>query len=811
MTPELERLFFETVDLEPEARRRYLDEHCRDPQLREQVERLLRSDRVAEQFLGAPVVKLANRMESTAAAPGAATILNRRVGPYRILREIGRGGMGAVYEAERLDGEVRLKVAIKFVPPKLRNTAVLEKFRQERQILASLDHPNIARLLDAGTAADGSPYVVMELVNGEPIDEWCRKRNATPREIVALFLPVCSAVSHAHLNLVVHRDLKPQNILVTPAGQPKLLDFGIAKLIDEEHRNEKTAVRALTPDYAAPEQLDNGAVTTATDVFGLGCVLYKLLTGAPPKRDLRSPLDSTLPRASALKRELGGDLDHILARALHPRAEQRYATAGEFAAELKRYLAHRPVQASPRGWGYLASRFVRRNPALVLAVSALVLSVALGTGISIWQARRAQQRFAEVRDLANRFLFQFDERIRDVPGTINARRYVVATALEYLEKLARDSGSDQGLRNELAAGYRRISEVQWSAGAPSLGDADAAAASARRARELLEQSPPGEEYARVLLCSGELEDEFGNPQKAYEFSRRAREIADASLKKEPSNAAALDLASTASVLSSRALRENGSAEEARLAAGRAVSLDQLALRAGNDGAALRLAASLGAQALAELACGRAENALATAQQAVDHLRALDQSRGFAGRALMVALERLAEVGSAPLPPLSEAFAIAQRRAEKDPADYRALLDLERAATRYGSALTAAGQLDAALRVAPFADNHAALDAFPKTRESRRARADALAWLASFRRATGDPARALDSARAAASIYRDLLSANSRNSEIAAAFIRNQSVLAQLADTPAAKSKACDDAAEVIGRFSLTAELPEVCR
>ncbi len=727
MSPELEKLFFETADLEPAARLRYLDQHCHDPNIRAQVERLLRSDQGAEQFLSAPVMKLAGQLEQS--APD-----QKRVGPYQIVREIGRGGMGAVYEGERLDGEVRLKVAIKFVPPALRTAAVLDRFRQERQILANLNHPNIARLLDAGTTDDGSPYVVMELIEGEPIDRWCKSRHLAPRDVVAMFLPVCAAVSHAHQNLVVHRDLKPQNILVNSAGQPKLLDFGIAKLIDDAHRNLQTGVRALTPDYAAPEQIGGGVITTATDVYGLACVLYKLLTGATPKRDPRASLDTVLPRASTLRPELKGDLDNILAKALQPRPEQRYATAGELASELRRYLTLRPVVASQGGWTYSVSRFTRRNPALTGLIGALVAVLALGIGLSVWQSHRANQRFAEAQQFANRVLFQVDRQIRDVPGATAARRSVVATTLDYLNRIAGTAGNDGAIRRELASSYRRVSEIQWNPVAASLADPVAALASIQRAQELLGQPDGGaswSEYARIIMQKGLLDAELTGDAPSEAAAVLLQDVAAKQLKDTPP-----DLNSSIDSFSAAAALGAGRLDEARSAIDRALTLarEWAAQRPIDDQAPLHAAAFQALSARIEQAAHHPDVAAARQREAIDMLRKLRQSQPgnvSVDRALSLALA--ANPGT-----LDEAYQMAQRRAAADSDDLDSALCLQTIATRYAAVLTSAGRLDDAGRLITAVTNRSPLDHAPTNPTARRALAGAFHWLTEYRLARNDP-------------------------------------------------------------------------
>jgi eukaryotic-like serine/threonine-protein kinase len=282
MTPErwqqIREVFDRAVSLEAGERPSYLDAACGvDSELRREVESLLCSDREAGTgFLNTPAVDL------TRSEPAAASRVGRRIGAYNILEEIGHGGMGEVYRAGRADGQYEKEVAIKLVRGGYDTAAVLERFRHERQILASLDHPNIARLLDGGTTDEGIPYLVMELIEGTPIDQYCNAQHLTVTERLQLFLQVCSAVQYAHQRLVIHRDIKPGNILVTQEGVPKLLDFGIAKILDPLSSSETTVAGPMTPEYASPEQIRNEPITTATDVYSLGVVLYKLVTGRSP-------------------------------------------------------------------------------------------------------------------------------------------------------------------------------------------------------------------------------------------------------------------------------------------------------------------------------------------------------------------------------------------------------------------------------------------------------------------------------------------------------------------------------------------------
>jgi serine/threonine-protein kinase len=363
------------------------------------------------------------------------------VGPFRLLREIGVGGMGAVWLAERADGMLRRRVALKLPRLNWDTAGLADRMARERDILGDLEHPNIARLYDAGVDAHGRPYLAMEYVEGQPLDAYCNERGLAVRDRLELFLQVARAVTHAHARLIVHRDLKPSNILVTGEGDVRLLDFGIAKLIQgdtgaesaSESRLTRLAGRALTPEYASPEQIRGEAITVAVDVYSLGIVLYELLTGQRPYRldssstaaledavlRVDAPTASTVALDKARARQLRGDLDTILAKALKKVPSERYATVDAFAADVQRHLAGTPVLARPDSVVYRVSRFVRRHKVpvgvaalVVLAVlggaapvAAVMIALAAGTGAALWQAgiaRRQAKRAAEEARQAQR-------------------------------------------------------------------------------------------------------------------------------------------------------------------------------------------------------------------------------------------------------------------------------------------------------------------------------------------------------------------------------------------------------------------------
>jgi serine/threonine protein kinase len=532
-------VFEAAVGLPGDARRLFLDKACAsDPDLRVEVQSLLDSHDQVEGFLSTPVMAEGMRL----LAKDDDGLEGRLIGPYRVLRQIGRGGMGAVYEAVRADDNFEKRVAIKVVKRGMDTDFILTRFRGERQILAGLDHPNIARLLDGGTTEAGLPYFVMEHIEGQPIHEYAESRNLKVRERLELFRAVCGAVHYAHQNLIVHRDIKPTNILVTAAGVPKLLDFGIAKILNPAGFPETIAPTALgqrlmTPDFASPEQVRGEPITTASDIYSLGVLLYELLAGRrpyhlrslepeelirviceteppppseavmmplphhpPSSNDVTSspfdltmtlqPLDTALLRPEKRRRELQGDLDNIVMMALRKEARRRYASADQFSEDIRRHLVGLPVSARKDTLFYRTGKFVRRHRTVVAAGLLSLAALTAGVVGTLWQARearvaraRAERRFADVRRLANSFLFEFHDAIETLPGSTKARELVVRRALEYLDSLATEA-DDPTLRRELAEAYRRVGDVQGNPYFANLGDTEGALASYRKALAL---------------------------------------------------------------------------------------------------------------------------------------------------------------------------------------------------------------------------------------------------------------------------------------------------------------------------------------
>lgn len=498
-----------------------------DDALLREVESLLRSHEAPGDFLDA----IPGALRAEALEGSDTGLVGERVGAYRIVERIGTGGMGDVFKAVRDDDQYRAEVAIKLVRTDQRNPLAGQRFRTERQILAQLDHRNIARLLDGGTTTSGLPYVVMELVNGEPIDRYCEAQGMATRERVQLFLQVCAAVSFAHQHLIVHRDLKPSNILVTADASVKLLDFGIAKLLEPDPATGTgadetlTQFRAMTLEYASPEQVGGASVTVASDVYSLGVVLYRLLTGQSPYRStggdaarVAEILGETTPTrpstAATLQRsDVDADLDSILLMALRKEPQLRYGSVEQFAADLRHYLAGQPVVARRGTTAYRVGKYMRRNKVPLAAAALVVVALTAGLGFSIREARIAEQQrataqrhFDSVRKLANK-LFEFHDAIAKLPGATAAREQLVQTSLEYLDALSRESTTDHTLQEELGIAYRKVGDIQGEAQASNTGNPTAAIESYRKSAAVLGTAfaaQPGNHHVGSELAISEL-------------------------------------------------------------------------------------------------------------------------------------------------------------------------------------------------------------------------------------------------------------------------------------------------------------------
>ncbi len=573
----LKDIFNDVGELAPDVRRKYLSKLRLDENtFFEELSELLEAEKDSEKFLQKPLVFDSDY-----------SFIGETVGHYKIIREIGRGGMGAVFEALREDGEFDRKAAVKLTNRNLFSDELIKRFRIEKQILARLEHANIVRLLDGGITANHIPYFVMEFVEGLPITEFCAENNLGIDERLTLFLQVCEAVAYAHRQLIVHRDLKPSNILVTKDGQVKLLDFGIAKILDSDAQT-LTANAPLTPEYASPEQIKGEIITTASDIYSLGVILFELLTEKSPceiydveRADLLRGVCESEPlrpssvvsskfQVSSFKSEnetspnnnqktnpqsaipnpklLKGDLDNIVLKSLQKEKEQRYSSVEQFANDIKAYLQGLPVKAHPPSFGYRARKFVRRNRLTVsVAVASLFLILAIA-GLAVWQAfaarkqkQIAEENFNHVRKIANSLILEYHDEIAKLEGSTKLREKLVADALEYLDAISPEETDNAELLKEMAIAYRKIGTVQGMPYAANLGKTDESIKNHEKGVALLEKAiltEPEDVTLRDELVKSysEMAQVVGRTGKnQYETYRKAIEIIDESINLDEDN------------------------------------------------------------------------------------------------------------------------------------------------------------------------------------------------------------------------------------------------------------------------------------
>ncbi|MDQ3119519.1 MAG: protein kinase [Verrucomicrobiota bacterium] len=563
--------------------------------------------------------------------------IGRRIGAYELVHELGRGGMGTVWLGKRADQQFEKLVAVKLLKRGTDTDEVLRRFRAERQILARLEHPNIARLLDGGMTEDALPYFVMEYVEGEPVTEFCQAHALSVEQRLRLFLKVCGAVQFAHQNLVIHRDLKPGNILVTEDGEPKLLDFGISKLIAQGDDGLVVTInehQRLTPAYASPEQVRGEPVTTVTDIYTLGTLLFEILTGQsahrfgtmnpPPTELLRvvaqeEPLrPSTAAPDPMVKRALRGDLDTVILKALRKEPARRYASVGSLSEDIRRHLEDRPVRARKDTAGYRAAKFYRRNKLTVAAGAIVLLTLIAGIVATAYQARaerkqraRAEHRFNDVRKIANSLMLELHNAIKDLPGAMAARQLVTQHALEYLDSLALESGSDLSLKSELATAYEKIGLVTFGVQDAIRSHRKATALN----EELVEADPKNLAYRKQLSESCKnLSDVLkigGNSTHSIEYARKSLALTQSLVAENPGEKALqIDLADRHLSLGF-ALIDAGHFKEALQSDLQAMAIQQAVLaRDPSDGEASReLAAIYGAISSAYEDAGEVEKAL----------------------------------------------------------------------------------------------------------------------------------------------------------------------------------------------------------
>lgn len=555
---QIESTFAQVCECAPSEQEALLSRLCRgDEELRREVESLLANDTPGEELVHIPASLQPRKGDETEFA-----FTGRRAGPYRLIRRIGHGGMGAVYLGVRDDDQFQKQVAIKLLKRGMDTKHMLSRFRQERQILANLEHPFIGRLMDGGATDDGLPYFVMEYVDGLPITSYCIAEKLSIPERLRLFRLVCEAVQYAHQNLVVHRDLKPSNILTTKEGVPKLLDFGIAKVLAQGAPPDATFTergpRLLTPDYASPEQVKGLPISTSSDIYSLGAVLYELLTGVrahrfpsesyadmekticetePEKPSLAARRNERLPLAERkfLKKRISGDLDNIILTALRKEPQRRYSSAAEFSEDLRRHLEARPVLAREDRWTYRADKFIRRNRVGVAAAALLVASLVGGIVATTVQARRAERRFQLVRGLANTMLFDMHDKLERLPGSTALRLDTIRTVVTYLDSLARDGPQDPELDLEIATAYVRAGHLEGNPFYSNLGHGATALANYRKAIAIYERLARHQAFQEqaisglvdTYLTTSFLESMLGDPKASAVHEAKAKEVAAA--------------------------------------------------------------------------------------------------------------------------------------------------------------------------------------------------------------------------------------------------------------------------------------------
>jgi len=546
----MKRLFGEALERPEHERESYVaDASQDDPQLGREVRDMLRAYAVQDGF----IEQSAAEHLGWAGDSAAPDWIGRRIGPYRVVAEAGRGGLGRVFRAVRDDGEVEQQVAIKLLHAGLGTEALLARFRAERRILARLNHPHIAHFLDGAATEDGLPYLVMEFVEGEPIDDYCDAHALGLEARLQLFRDLCSAVHHVHQNLLVHGDIKGGNVLVTREGSVKLLDFGIAKLLDPAGNvtGRPATLLLMTPEYASPEQRRGESITTASDVYSLGALLYMLLTGTTPAASstagspssvaaterLAEPIAPSIAATLAggahagFARALGGDLDTIILKALKQDPNERYGSAEQLGDDLQRYLRGFPIEARPDSAWYRISKFARRNSAAAIATGLFVVALVGGGAAALWQAHearvereRAERHFQTVRKLSAAFLGDVYDSIAKIPGSTGARKLLVDNALVYLEALERDAPDSAELRRDLGIAWERLGDVQGAYLTPSLGEIAQSLDSYRRSlaiREALVKDHPTSQHRTDLLS---IQVTFGEALLGADGAEEARHI-----------------------------------------------------------------------------------------------------------------------------------------------------------------------------------------------------------------------------------------------------------------------------------------------
>jgi non-specific serine/threonine protein kinase/serine/threonine-protein kinase len=705
-----------------------------DRELFVEVASLLHFQEKARDFIETPAVETAAELfadERTGLRPGDA------LNGYRIISLIGEGGMGEVYLAE--DTKLERKVAIKLLKLGLGTANIIRHFHQEERILAGLTHPNIAQLYGGDVTKNGLPYFVMEYVDGARLDDYCRDKQLSIAERLGLFRKICAAVSYAHQHLVIHRDIKPANIRVTADAEPKLLDFGIAKLVDPTTaaiaEQTMTLAAVMTPDYASPEQVRGESITTASDVYSLGVLLYELLTEQKPyKIDSRTPTNvshaiaeqqPTRPSIAVAKqsrtdgevkilpKSLRGDLDNIVLMAMRKEPARRYPSVAQFSEDIRRHLEARPVIARKDTLGYRTTKFVSRNKIAVGAAALLLLSLISGLIATGWEARRANRRFNEVRRLANSLMFEIHDSVKDLQGSTPTRRLIVTRALEYLDSLAREAGNDSSLQRELATAYEKVGDIQGNPYYANLGDTDGALASYRKATSIRERlrniSSTIEsemELGRSYRGLGDISEQKGDIGQSVGNYRRSLSIFEQLAAKYPAEFSVQDESARAYETLGDGLSRSGKSETERLACyQKALSIRQSLLTQQPTNPKMRRSVALTYLKIGSASDAKEPHHIGNMRRGVEMMEALSVEDPNSERARREVGFAYYQIGGAQiaagdyaqaLQSRRKAFAIRQEIAEEDPKNVQARFDLAVAHGDLAEALSATGQAADAL-------------------------------------------------------------------------------------------------------------------
>jgi tetratricopeptide (TPR) repeat protein len=740
-TPErflqIEAIFDEVLEAPDEARAGLIDTRCYgDSDLAAEVSSLLMACEAQEHLTAS------QQLQPDAGQDNRPS--RKRIGPYELDRLLGRGGMGAVYLAHRADGQFEQKVAIKLIDLPLATDLFRERFRQERQILAELQHPYIARLLDGGVTPQGDLYLVMEYVDGVPIHRFCEEQRLSVPQRIALFMRVCEAVQFAHQHFVVHRDLKPDNILVAADGTPRLLDFGTAKLLSpsplgSDSKLTREGYQSFTPQYASPEQVLGNPITTASDTYSLGVLLYLLLAGTVPY-ELKELTTAEMlrviceepprkpPREADSDRRLDADLEAILLKALRKEPQKRYLSADQFSTDLRAYLQGLPVVARRGTLRYRAGKFIRRRRFSVAASALLAASLIAGVVGVLWQARvanaerrKAEARSADLRLLSKSLLSELDEAIQQLPGSTGAQKLLVTRVLEHLDRMASDARGDRQTQLDLVDAYTRLGNLQGNDYDQNLGDPAGALVSIGKAiaiaEPLVAEKPKDREALRALAVAVQSRSEIlwltGKTSEAVSVLQEALNCFQV-LASDPYASAALltDAATAYDVLGDELghPRKNSMKNLAGALTAYRMNLSLVNRALSADPGFSR---AIGALAIATMKIGDVEmetdpaQSLKDLQLALQRLDALPNARQgnlsvVRLRGLMLSREANALVQvrdySAAIPLFEKAIDISRRLAAADPQDWRSPADMENAMNAEASAFEAAA--DPVLAVAP---------------------------------------------------------------------------------------------------------------